>query len=461
MKTPRLLLLATALVTSCSLDPSLDKPGVEVVPVGFNGNASGTASADLNWRSFFTDPRLRELIDIALENNRDLRVAALNVEQARAQYGISRSALLPSIDLSASGSRRRTPGSTASGGTAVETRNFDVSVGLVSYELDLFGRVRSLNQSALQEYFASDAAQLGVRISLVAEIASQYFTERSLLEQIELSEQTLASVNQTYDLIRQRLDAGDATELDARSAEIQVRTAETNIAAYRQQLAVTRNALGFLIGTSSLPDSLPSGRTLEKGLVADLRAGVPSDLLTRRPDILEAEHRLRSANADIGAARAAFFPKITLTGGAGTTSKSLGDLFQSGSSAWAFSPQISVPIFDGGYNQANLEVAQVRKQIGIAEYEKSIQTAFREVSDGLVSRSGIDQQIESYRGLVAAQQARFDLANDRYEKGFDSYFEVLNAHQDLYAARQILIQLRRAQLTNSVNLYKALGGGWK
>ncbi|WP_193215074.1 efflux transporter outer membrane subunit, partial [Luteolibacter marinus] len=338
---------------------------------------------------------------------------------------------------------------------------FDVSVGLVSYELDLFGRVRSLNEAALQDYFASDAAQLGVRISLIAEVASQYFTERALLEEIELSEQTLASVRETLDLTRTRLDAGDTTELDLRSVEIQVKTAETNIAAYRQQLDLTRNALGFLTGTSALPGNLPAGRGLEQGLVADLHAGIPSDLLTRRPDIMEAEHQLRAANADIGAARAAFFPRISLTGGAGTASKSLGDLFRNGSSTWAFSPQVSVPIFDGGYNQANLELAQVRKQIGIAAYERSIQTAFREVSDGLASRSGVDRQIEAYRDLVAAQQARFELAGDRYEQGVDSYFQVLDAHQDLYAARQNLIQLRLARLTHSVALYKALGGGWK
>ena len=458
MKTSRLLLLSAALFTSCNLEPSLQKPGVEVVPVSFSGHGGGSASATLDWKSFFTDPRLKKLVGAALENNRDLRVAALNVEQARAQYGISRSALFPTIDLSATGSRQRTPGSTVTGGTAVESRNYDVSVGLVSYELDLFGRVRSLNRAALESYFASDAARVGVQISLVAEIASQYFTERALLEQIELSESTLGAVSQTYDLTRKRLDAGDVSELDARSVEIQVQTAKANLATYHQLLSTTRNALVFLTG-SSLPDNLP-GRSLEQGLVADLKAGMPSDLLTRRPDILEAEHNLRAANANIGAARAAFFPRITLTGGAGTASRSLGDLFQSGSSAWSFAPQVSVPIFDGGYNKANLEVAEARKQIGVAQYEKSIQTAFREVSDGLAARSGLNERIKAYEGLVEAQQRRFDLADTRYKQGVDSYFEVLDAHQDLYAARQILIDLRLARLTNAVGLYKALGGGW-
>ncbi|MCW1887059.1 efflux transporter outer membrane subunit [Luteolibacter flavescens] len=459
MKTSRLLLLSAALFTSCSFVPELGKPGVEVVPVSFPGNGSGTTSATLDWNSFFKDPRLKKLVSIALDNNRDLRIAALNVEQARGQYGISRSSLFPTVDLSATGSRQRTPGSTVSGGTAVESRNYDVSVGVTAYELDLFGRVRSLNDAALQSYFASDAARLGAQITLVSEIAARYLTERALLEEIELSEQTLASVSKTYELTRQRLEAGDVSELDSRSVEIQVKTAEANLAAYRQQLAETHNALAFLIG-SSLPSDLPAGRGLDQTLVAELRAGVPSDLLSRRPDILEAEHQLRAANANIGAARAAFFPRVTLTGGAGTASKSLGDLFQSGSSAWAFSPQISVPIFDGGYNKANLEVAEVRKQIGVAQYEKAIQNAFREVSDGLAARSGLNGQIEAYEGLVAAQQKRFDLADTRYQQGVDSYFEVLDAHQDLYAARQGLIRLRLARLTNAVGLYKALGGGW-
>jgi multidrug efflux system outer membrane protein len=458
MKSSRLILLTAALLTSCSFEPSLDKPGVEVVPVSFSGNGNGSASATLEWRSFFTDPRLKKLVGNALENNRDLRVAALNVEQARAQYGISRSALFPSVDLSATGSRRRTPGSTVSGGTAVESRNYDVSVGVTSYELDLFGRVRSLNHAALERYFASDAARLGAQISLVAEVASQYFAERALLEQIALSEQTLQSVSQTYDLTKTRLDADDVSELDARSVEIQVQTAKANLAAYRRQLAVTHNALVFLTGASL--DGLPGGRGLDQGLVSDLRAGVPSDLLARRPDILESEHELRAANADIGAARAAFFPRITLTGGAGTASRSLGDLFQSGSGAWAFTPQISVPIFDGGFNQANLDATQVRKQIEVARYEKAIQNGFREVSDGLAARTGLNSQIAAYEGLVEAQQRRFDLANARYTQGVDSYFEVLDAHQELYAARQSLIQLRLARLTNAVGLYKALGGGW-
>jgi multidrug efflux system outer membrane protein len=395
---------------------------------------------------------------VAPENNRDLRIAALNVEQARAQYGISRSELFPTVNLGGSASRSRTPGSLTGSREATDSRAFDVSVGVTSYELDLFGRVRSLNNAALQEFFASDAGRVSAQISLVAEVANVYFTQRAAIEQIELAQHTLDAVSETYDLTKKRFDAGDVSELDLRSVDIQVQTAKADIAQFRQAQAETNNALALLLG--GLPGNLPSGRSLDNGLVTEVRAGVSSELLHRRPDILQAEHQLRAANANIGAARAAFFPRITLTGSAGTSSRSLDRLFQSGSGAWSFAPQISVPIFDGGLNKANLDVAQVRKQIQVATYEKAIQTAFREVADGLAARTGLADRISAYQGLVAAQEKRFELADARYKQGVDSYFEVLAAQQDLFNARQALIQLRLSRAVNSVNLYKALGGGW-
>jgi multidrug efflux system outer membrane protein len=454
----RSLLILPLLFASCSLEPALDQVG-SPVPENFPGNAGGSVSADIAWKKFFTDPRLKRLVSIGLDNNRDLRIAALNVEQARAQYGISRSQLFPTVVAGASGSRSRTPSTLALGGTAVDAKAYDVSVGVTAYELDLFGRVRSLNQAALQQFFASDAARVGVQIALVSEIANAYFTERAAAEQIELSQQTLDAVSETYNLTKMRFDAGDVSELDLRSVDVQVQTAKANLAAFQQRRAEANNAIAFLIG-APVPASLPGGRSLEGGLVADVRAGVSSTLLTRRPDILEAEHQLRAANANIGAARAAFLPRITLTGGGGTASRSLGDLFQSGSSSWNFSPQISVPIFDGGFNRANLDAAQVRKQIEVARYERTIQNAFREVADGLAARSGLNGQIDAIEGLVAAQQKRFELADARYKQGVDSYFQVLTAQQDLFEAQRSLIQLRLARVVNSVGLYKALGGGW-
>lgn len=453
-----LLLTLPALMVSCSLEPEMDKIGSPVAE-NFPGGGGGGVSADIAWNKFFTDARLKRLVSLGLENNRDLRVAALNVEEARARYGISRSQLFPAVDASAAGNRSRTPGALSPTGAAVDSRAYDVSVGVTAYELDLFGRVRSLNKAALREYFASDAARVGVRIALVAEIANAYFAERAAREQIDLAEQTLSAVSETYDLMRMRFDAGDVSELDLRSVDVQVQTAKANLAQFRQRQAEANNAIAFLVGTG-IPSGLPPGRSLDGGLVSEVRAGVSSDLLIRRPDILEAEQYLRAANANIGAARAAFFPRVTLTGSGGTASRSLGDLFQSGSSAWSFSPQISVPIFDGGANRANLDAAVIRKQTEVARYERAIQNAFREVADGLAARRGLNDRISAFDGLVAAQRKRFELADARYKQGVDSYFEVLSAQQDLYDAQQGLIQLRLARVVNSVGLYKALGGGW-
>lgn len=443
------------LTTSCSFIPQLD-PVSAPVSGRFPGKTEGQVSADIEWRKFFADPRLRKLVETSLQNNRDLRVAALNVEQARAQYGISRSDLFPTLNLAANGERRR---SLANGGRATEASAYDVSVGLVSYELDLFGRVRSLNSSALETYFASDAARVGAQISLVAEVANQYLTERALQEQAELAQQTYDGMNTAYDIMKQRFDSGTISELDLSSMEVQRQTAKADLAAFRQQIQEVNNSLVFLAG-GSLPSNLPKGRSLDSVIVADVKAGVSSDLMWRRPDIREAEHQLRAANANIGAARAAFFPTVSLTANGGVASNGLDKLFSNGTGTWLFAPNVTVPIFDGGRNQANLDVAEISKRIEITRYERSIQTGFREVADALAARTGLDARISATAQLVAAQQKRTDLANSRYERGVDSYFEVLTATLDLYSARQTLIQLRMSRAINSVNLYKALGGGW-
>ncbi|MES2437693.1 MAG: efflux transporter outer membrane subunit [Verrucomicrobiota bacterium] len=452
-------ILALSLLTgACSFVPPLDTIS-SPVSARFPGKTAGDVPADIAWQKFFTDPRLRKLVETALANNRDLRVAALNVEQARAQYGISRSELFPAINLSASGERQRSMGSGASGGMASESSNYDVSVGLVSYELDLFGRVRSLNSSALESYFASDAARVGAQISLVAQVANQYMAERALQEQVALSQQTYDGFNTAYDIIKQRYDTGTASELDLSAMEVQRQTAKSDLAAFRQRIQEINNSLVFLAG-GSLPANLPKGRSLDEVVVADVKAGVSSDLLYRRPDIREAEHQLRASNANIGAARAAFFPSITLTANGGTSSNSLSKLFTNGTGTWLFSPNVNVPIFDGGLNKANLESAEIGKKIGVANYEKAIQTGFREVADSLAARTGLDERISATENLVAAQQKRSDLAVARYTKGVDGYLEVLTAALDLYSSRQTLIQLRMARAINSVDLYKSLGGGW-
>lgn len=451
-------LAVTSLVTACSFVPPLGRIASPVAGK-FPGATGGEVTADISWQKFFTDPRLRKLVETALASNRDLRIATLNVEQSRAQYGISRSELFPTVNGTASGERTRRLGQPGGGGATIGSTSYSVSVGLVSYELDLFGRVRSLNDAALQTYFASDAARVGVQLSLVAEVANQYLTERAFQEQATLAQQTLDGLNAAYELTKQRFDAGTVSELDLSAMEVQRQTAKADLAAFRQRILETGNALVFLAG-GSLPKNLPSGRTLDGAIVAEVRVGVPSDLLRRRPDIREAEHELRAANAAIGAARAAFFPSITLTSSAGTASRSLSGLFTNGTGTWLFSPSVTVPIFDGGRNQANLTVAEVRKRVEIARYERAIQTGFREVADGLAGRNGLAERISATQALVAAQQKRSDLANARYAQGVDSYLEVLTATLDLYGARQTLIQLRFARAVNAVNLFKALGGGW-
>ncbi len=444
------LLIAPLLLAACSPAPGFERPEAPVSnrwPTGENGG-----TGEIDWKGFFNDARLRKLVELSLANNRDARVAALNVEQIRAQYRIQRSALFPAVGGNAS-AMLQDPG------TGVEIRSYDLSVGVASYELDLFGRVRSLNRSALEQYLSSGEANRSARLALVSEVATQYLTERALLEQISLSEQTLGATSKTYDLMKQRVDAGDASELDVQSVNTQVQTAKVNLANYRQQLAQTRNALTLLVG-GPLPGNLPKGGSLGDRLLDDLSPGLPSQLLTRRPDIREAEHNLYAAKANIDAARAAFFPSVTLTGNAGIASNSFSNLFQNGSGAWLFAPQINVPIFTGGRLRANLDAARIRREIEVAQYEKAIQTAFREVADALVARRGLNERISATEALVAAQQKRFELADARYQQGVDSYFQVLNAQQDLYAARQSLIQLRLGRMANRVTLYKALGGGW-
>ncbi|HEY3931373.1 MAG TPA: AdeC/AdeK/OprM family multidrug efflux complex outer membrane factor [Verrucomicrobiae bacterium] len=459
-------LIAIALA-GCTLAPKYRRPVAPVAQTWPKNSAvenratQTNAVAEIGWRDFFRDPRLQNLIGLALTNNRDLRVAVLNVEQSRAQYRIERAALLPEIDTTGSELRQRLPHDLSGTGHAVTEGQYSVNLGTTSYELDLFGRIRSLKNAALENYFATAEARRSAQIALVAEVANQYLTERELDEQLKMTRQTLDAVQNSYDLIKASYNVGVGSELDLRSAEAQVETAKANAASFEQQRDQARHALTLLVG-EPLPADLPKPRALNtEHLLTDLPPGLPSDLLQRRPDILEAEHQLKAANANIGAARAAFFPTISITANAGISSAQLAGLFAGDSGAWLFNPQITLPIFEAGRNKANLDVANISKLIEVATYEKAIQTAFREVADALTAKKFLDEQLADEKALVKAEQRRYDLAAARYRNGVDNYLTVLTAQQDLYSAQENQIATQFARLSNLINLYQALGGGWR
>lgn len=457
------LAACAALLASCSLAPKYERPAAPVAqdwPTPSPAVQSEHGAADLGWRDVFGDARLQALIALALENNRDLRVAALNVDLARARYRIQRSALLPEVDASGSFVRQRTPQDASPTGQAFTSNTWTLGVGVTAYELDLFGRVRSLKDVALESYLATEEARRGAHLALVAAVAQQELTTRALDEQIALARRTVDLVQSSLDLTQRKFDVGQASELDLRTAEAQLYTARVNLSVATQQRAQSENALVLLVG-SPLPSDLPAPQAVEvAGLLAQLPPGLPSELLQRRPDILEAEHALRAANANIGAARAAFFPSIALTAFGGFLSGELGKLFDGPSDMWSFSPRVNVPIFTGGRNSANLESAKVLDSIQVALYQKAIQVAFREVADALAAREPLEAQVEAEASRVAADQRRYELSRMRYDKGVDSYLVVLTAQQDLYAAERLLIQARLARLVNLVELYRVLGGGW-
>ena len=458
--------LLLTLLASCSLAPKYERPAAPVAgaypaaPAGGADGAVAAAAADLGWRDVFADARLRALVELALQQNRDLRVAALNVELARAHYRIQRAALLPQVDGSASFARGRTPADQSSTGEPFTSSMWTVGAGVTAFELDLFGRVRNLKDAALESYLATEEARRSAHLALVGGVAEAYLTARALDEQADLSARTLALVKSSLELVRRRGEVGQASELELRTAEAQVETARADLAARRQQRAQAENALVFLVG-QPLPAGLPAPAPLEEAtLLADLPAGLPSTLLERRPDILSAEHALMAANANIGAARAAFFPSISLTAFGGLASGDLGRLFGGDAVTWSFSPRVNIPIFDGGRNKANLEAAKVQQAIGVAQYEQAIQAAFREVSDALAARAWLGDQLAAVRARVAAEERRYQLADLRFRKGIDPQLVSLTAQRDLNAAQQALVQVRLARLTSTVALYRALGGGW-
>ncbi|WP_233803161.1 efflux transporter outer membrane subunit [Paraburkholderia sp. HP33-1] len=467
-------LIAVAVVllaTGCTMAPHYERPAAPVTATfptggvydqqpGASGahSANGQAAADIGWRDFFVDPRLQQLIEIALKNNRDLRVSVLNMQASAAQYRIVRAELFPTLNAAASQSKSRTPKDLTATGQTISN---SYSVGLnASWEIDFFGRVQSLRDQALATYLGTAQARKAAEIALVSQVANQYLTVLELDDLLKVTQNTLVTAQESYRITKLQFDNGTGSELDLRQSQTVVETASANLQSQMRLRAQADNALALLIG-EPLPADLAPGLPLsDQSLLTDIPAGLPSDLLTRRPDIMEAEENLLAANANIGAARAAFFPKVTLTGSVGTLSPTLGGLFKPGSAAWSFAPSITLPIFEGGQNIANLNLANIEKNVQIATYEKAIQTAFREVADGLAARGTYDEQIAALERDTAAEQRRLDLSTLRYKSGVDSYLSVLTAQTALYVAQQALVTARMERLQNLVTLYQALGGGW-
>ncbi len=426
------------------------------IPAQWPAEASEGEVADaaaVGWRDFFTDARLQEVIDQALANNRDLRVAVLNVEKARGQYRVQRADRVPA--LAAQGQMQR------SGGDVPVSEQFSANLGVAEFELDLFGRVRNLSEAALQQYFAVAANRRNAQLSLVAETATAWLTYGADQQQLKIAEATLKTYEDSLRLAEARHERGGSSGLELSQTRTLVETARTDAARLRGQLAQDRNALALLAGGQVDPALLPDSIAPQVLALAPPPAGLPSDVLLQRPDIMAAEHQLLAANANIGAARAAFFPSIKLTGSVGSSSGELSGLFDSGTRVWSFLPTITLPIFQGGKLRANLAVANAERDIALAEYEKSIQTGFRETADALALNVSLDEQVASQQRLVEAAELANRLSQARYDAGLDSFVTLLDARRTAYSAQQTQLQAQLAQQANRITLYKVLGGGWR
>ncbi|PTT35906.1 multidrug transporter [Acidovorax sp. HMWF018] len=456
-------LTAVMLLTGCvNLAPEYQRPAAPVPQQYSTSDAATTASPApaVAWQDFFEDARLRGLIELSLANNRDLRVAALNIEKARAQYRIQDAARLPAVNATGSGSGARTPADLSSTGAAMTSHQYSAGLGVSAYELDFFGRVKNLSTQALEQYLSTEQAQRSTQISLIAEVATTYLTWSADIDRLALAQETLRAQSESYDLTKRRFELGTASALTLRQLQTSVDSARVDVARYTGQVAQDRNALSLLLG-APVPDEFVPRRLGElPDALPELSAGLSSELLLRRPDLLQAEHELKAATASIGAARAAFYPRISLTASAGTSSAELSGLFKGGSGTWSFIPQLSLPIFHAGSNRANLDSSIASRDIAIAQYEKAIQTAFKEVADALVLRKTLVQQLDAQNSLTEASGEALHLSDARFVRGVDSYLDVLDAQRTWYSARQGQITTRLAGLTNGVTLYKALGGGW-
>ncbi len=459
--------LAFSLGGCATMAPTYTPP-VAPVPAALPGipeNRSEAAQvvekpfAEIPWSEFFGDQRLRSLITLALKNNRDLRVAALNIERFRALYQIRSADQLPKVDASAGAAYQRIPAGLTGRGSAMTTHQYTVSAGLVSYELDLFGRVQSLKDQALEQFLATEQAQRSVQISLVSQVASTWLNLAADRERLQLAQETLTSQQESYNLTRSRFEAGVSNSLALNQAQTTVDAARVDIARYTTLTMQDENALNFLVGSQVPAELLPNALTETVTTMKYPAPGLSSDVLLRRPDILQAEGQLKGLNANIGAARAAFFPRITLVSSVGFGSSELSGLFKGDAFAWSFLPRISLPLFDGGSNKANLKVAEVDRDIAVAQYEKTIQSAFREVADAFAQMGTINDLVAAQKSLVAATDESYRLSQARFDKGVDSYLQVLDAQRALYGAQQNLITTRLTRISNLVTLYKVLGGG--
>lgn len=439
------------------------KPGSDTPRPDAAGTAVATPAPEIAWRDFFLDARLRDVVGQALENNRDLRVAALNIERARAQYGIQRANLFPALSATAGATRARTAADTAASGRSATQDAFSAGVGIASWEIDLFGRLRSLNDAALQTFFSTADTRRSVQIALVADVANAWLSLAADQRRLRLAQDTLQAQQASYDLTRQAKDIGSESGLTLAQARTTVDSARSDVAGFTRQVAQDRNALTLLVG-ATVADALlpnPAGEpAAPASVLLAVPAGLPSDLLQNRPDVLAAEHTLQGAYANIGAARAAFFPRISLTAQAGSASRDLDRLFGSNNGTWSFAPQIVVPIFTAGALRASLDVAQLTRDINVAQYDKTLQTAFREVSDALDARANLGEQLDAQRSLYDASSTVLRLSQARYRTGIDSYLDVLVAQRSFYTAGQTLISLQLAEQSNRIALYKVMGGGW-
>ena len=481
-----------ALAGCTSLAPDYARPMLPVPatlngtngPNGSEGTALAPETGPMGWQDFLQEPRLRELVALALQNNRDLRVAVLAIEKARAQYGVEQSNRFPAVGATAAGTRTRTADDLNTSGRSPTSSQYSAQLGFSSYEIDFFGRVKNLNEAALQEFLRTTENRRSVQLSLVAEVANAWLTLDADGRRLQLAQDTLRSRQKSYELTERSHALGAASGLTLAQAQTTVDTARADVAAFTSQVARDRNALALLAGApvpaALLPDGANPGATASPAQAASASASVapapslatpaatllavpgdlPSSVLLNRPDVRAAEYTLRGAYASIGAARAAFFPSITLTASAGTASNALSGLFDGGNGTWSFAPQIRLPIFDAGRNRANLQIAETARDTALAQYDKAVQTAFREVADALAERATLAERLQAQQSLQAATLKALQLSEARYRLGADSYLPVLDAQRALYSAQQTLIGLALAEQANRITLYKVLGGRW-